>query len=237
MTMKKKMLFMMAVLAMVCLTANAQHFGRNYSRSAKSGYYRSSVRPVGAGGHFGYNPVSYVGLRVGGSFASLGSDGMKYDTSTKSGLDLGVVAGFSVSPYIPLYFETGAKYTEKGGKTDAHKFNLDYLEMPLVLKFVHVTDGGVGIQPYAGGYLALGVGGKISDKILDGPNVHYNASRSAFGDKGDFQRFDGGLKIGCGFSYDVLYADVSYERGLSNITDGYDSTHNSALMLSVGLNF
>lgn len=236
--MKKRMLMMIAMVAMFFGTASAQHFGGyRYGARTSPSHYGRTPRTAR------YNsPYNYVGLRVGASFADLSSDWDRYgDCATKTGLNLGMVVGTPVSHYIPLCLETGLTYTEKGGNLDSHtKVNLNYLELPLVLKFIHVTDGGFGIQPYAGGYLACGVGGKIKERGYydGGSKKDYTTTCDAFGDKGDFKRFDGGLKVGCGFSYDILYADLSYEYGLTNITDdSFRSTHNSALMLNVGVNF
>ena len=80
--------------------------------------------------------------------------------------------------------------------------------------------------------MAAGVGGKIKD-------YYYHESYSAFGDDMDqFKRFDGGLRMGVGIQYDLFYADLTYDLGLSNIGhDDFDDTKNSALMLNVGINF
>ena len=231
--MKIKALFIAAVMATACLTAQAQHYRNSRYYNPNSGRldYSQQHAPYGNysyGRHYYLNPYNYVGLRVGASFADITDGGY----NTKTGLNLGLATGFAVSHQIPLYFETGLYYTEKGGKNSSYRCNLDYLEVPLVLKYSFSPSYNFAIQPYAGGYLACGVGGKVKDRYDS------TTSYSAFGDRGDFQRFDGGLKIGCGISYDVLYAELSYEYGLSNIrNNSYDDVHNSALMLNVGLNF
>ena len=147
--------------------------------------------------------------------------------------------GISLSQYTPLYFETGLMYTEKGGKQGSGNnkitYALNYLEVPLLVKYMYSPDGHFAVQPYLGGYLACGVSGKIK-------NVHDRAAYNSFGDDMEglprFQRFDGGLKFGCGVSYDVLYADICYSYGLSNIShDYFDSSHNSVFSLNIGVNF
>lgn len=240
--MKIKALFLSAVMATVCLTASAQHFrnSRYYNRSSDRLDYSQSFRPSNYyyGQRHYLNPYSYVGLRVGASFSDISDDrGYYNDYKTKTGLNIGLATGFAVSHYIPLYLETGLYYTEKGGKSYDYRSNLNYLEVPLVLKYNFCPSYNFSIQPFAGGYLACGVSGKTKyyDDKYTGSNY---ATTSSFGDNGQFNRFDGGLKVGCGISYDVLYAELSYEYGLSNINkDSFDSTHNSAMMLNVGLNF
>ena len=171
---------------------------------------------------------------MGPSFSSVSSDNDFLDgSSTKTGLNVGVAVGFGVSPYVPLFFESGLYYTEKGGKgKDDFKFSLNYLEVPFVLKYIHNFDRSFSIQPFFGGYVAAGVGGKIKD-------YYYRESYSAFGDDIDqFKRFDGGLRMGVGVQYDMFYADLTYDLGLANIGhDDFDDTKNSALMLNVGINF
>ena len=53
-----------------------------------------------------------------------------------------------------------------------------------------------------------------------------------------FQRFDGGLRLGCGVGYDLFYVDLTYDIGLSNIChDTFDTSHNGSLSLNFGVNF
>ena len=134
----------------------------------------------------------------------------------------------------PLYFETGLYYTEKGGKgTHENKkftYNLNYLEVPLLMKYAIPFEQRGSIQPFVGGYLACGVGGQIKDY----------GNRQAFSsfDNDAFKRFDGGLRIGCGVQYDIVYAEAAYEFGLANIcNDSFDTSRNRCLYLNVGVNF
>ena len=132
----------------------------------------------------------------------------------------------------PFYvgFRVGPSFSSVSSDND-FKYSLDYLEVPLVLKYIHNFDRSFSIQPFFGGYVAAGVGGKIKD-------YYYHESYSAFGDDMDqFKRFDGGLRMGVGIQYDLFYADLTYDLGLSNIGhDDFDDTKNSALMLNVGIN-
>ena len=154
--------------------------------------------------------------------------------STKTGLNVGIAAGYQLIPSSPLYFETGLYYTEKGGKGNYEgkkfSYNLNYLELPLLLKYAApFADRGT-VQPYVGGYLACGIGGKVKDY----------GNRQAFSSFDDnyFKRFDGGLRLGCGVQYDIVYAEAAYEFGLANIcNDSFDTSHNRCFYLNVGVNF
>lgn len=179
----------------------------------------------------------YFGFRIGPAFTSVSSDDDRLDgSSTQTGLNLGFVYAQQLTVDYPLFLETGLSYIEKGGegKINGSKFeyNLNYLELPFVCKYICDVDGSFTVQPYFGGYFALGVGGKMKDF---GTRETY----SSFGsDSNQFQRFDGGLKMGCGFGYDLFYGEIGYELGLSNICHSdFDDSSNSAFTLTFGVNF
>ena len=219
----KRMMIAMLSLALT-IPALAQYVRpRYYSRAV----YRDYREPIALD--------VYYGLRLGGSFATVRSDD-KYlhGGSMKAGLNVGAVAGFQLGYRSPVYFETGVYYIEKGGegRYDDAKFtyNLNYLEVPLLMKFRIGVDRGFSIQPFAGGYLSAGVGGQIKDF----------GHRQAFGSfsKEGFKRFDGGLRLGCGMQIDMFYAEVGYDIGLSNISQDYfDNTRTGSLFATIGVNF
>ena len=213
---------------------NSRYYNRNTGRLD---YSHRNHRGYSRVGDYGAVPF-YVGFRVGPTFSSVISDNDFLDgSSTKTGLNVGMAAGFGVSSYIPLFFESGLYYTEKGGKTNYDlKYSLNYLEMPFVIKYIHNFDYNFSIQPFFGGYLAAGVGGKVKDCGYDSQKGYYY---NAFGDASyQFKRFDGGLRMGVGVQYDLLYADLTYDLGLSNISrDDFNEAKNSALMLNIGINF
>ena len=218
------MLSLMLTLPMMAQYGRPRNYGSTYGRSS---YSRPTYR---------HNPVnSYVGFRIGGAFSTVNSDDKYLDGGTmRSGLNVGVVAGFQVAPHAPIYFETGLSYVEKGGKGsyDGSKFtyNLDYLEVPLLLKYDCRVDRDLSIQPFIGGYLAAGVGGKIKD-------FGHRQAYSSFDDDA-FQRFDGGIKLGCGVQFNYLYAELGYDIGLANISrDYFDDAHTGSLFATIGINF
>lgn len=177
----------------------------------------------------------YYGLRLGVAFARVSSDSELLDGgSMQAGLNVGAVAGFQLGYHSPVFFETGLSYIEKGGKGrfEGSKFtySLNYLELPLLLKYRIDMDGMFSIQPFLGGYLALGVGGKIKD-------FGHRAAYSSFDDDA-FKRFDGGIRVGCGVQYNLLYGEIGYDFGLANIShDYFDTSHTGTLFLTIGANF
>lgn len=177
----------------------------------------------------------YYGLRLGLGLATVNSDDNRLDGgSAQAGLNLGALVGFQLSPAAPVYFETGLFYTEKGGKgyVDGSKFtyDLNYLEIPLVVKYKYEIDDDLSVQPLAGGYIAFGVGGKVK-------NYRDRDTYSSFSED-FFKRFDGGLKIGCGVEYQLIYAELAYDIGLANICHSdFDNSRTGCFYINCGVNF
>lgn len=225
--MKKIALIMMAML-LTFMPSTAQNYrdSRYYNRNTGHLDYRQ---------HRGPNDM-YFGLRIGPSFSYVNSDDARLDGGNwQTGLNLGVVAGIPLSTYQPIYLEAGLTYIEKGGKKSLSTgkkmtYDLNYLEVPIVVKYKYNVDPHFSIQPFLGGYLAGGVGGKIK-------NFEDREAENSFS-KNNFQRFDGGLRLGCGVSYDMFYCDLTYDIGLANIChDTFDTSHNGSLQLNFGVNF
>ena len=228
-----KRFFMVALSALtLSLSVQAQAY-------RDSQYYNSRTGHLDYTRHHNDNVIGtgdmYYGLRLGPSFSTVNSDDKALDGgSSQTGLNLGAVVGFGLSTQTPLFLETGLFYVEKGGKSTYEgkkmTYDLNYLEIPITVKYIIDIDGDFSVQPFLGGYLSCGVGGKIK-------NYGDRVAQSSFS-KTYFQRFDGGLKLGCGVAYDMFYADLGYDIGLSNIChDEFDTSRNGCLTLSVGVNF
>ena len=225
--MKKQLFLLVAIFSILSVMPASAQFGRgrhSYSSSRHSSSYRSN-----------YLPNMYGGLRFGLSAAHVSSDSPYLDGgNTQSGLNVGAVVGIQMAPRAPLFFETGLLYSEKGGKGEDHgqkfTFDLNYIEVPMVLKYSAQVAPATAVEPFVGGYMACGVGGKIKD-------YGQRAAYSSFSDH-NFKRFDGGIRVGCGLAYEMLYAELGYDFGLSNIgDDDFNDTHNGAFFMNVGINF
>lgn len=177
----------------------------------------------------------YYGLRIGLGISAINSDDDKLDGgSLQTGLNVGALIGFQLSPKAPVYLETGLYYTEKGGKGklkgEKFTYDLNYLELPIVAKYKYEIDGDFSVQPFAGGYLAYGIGGKYK-------NYDTRESEPSFSSEA-FKRFDGGIRLGCGFEYSTVYGELVYDLGLANIChDEFDRTSNGAFSINFGVNF
>lgn len=182
-----------------------------------------------------YERESYFGLRLGVSVASVNSDDQYLDGGSGSaGLYIGIVGGIQFTPSAPIFFESGLTYVEKGGKGyyEGSKFtyDLNYLEVPLLIKYKCYLENDMAVQPFLGGFLACGVGGKIKD-------FGNREAESSFSEA-NFQRFDGGIRLGCGFSFQNLYIEMDYDFGLANIChDTFDTSHTGCFFATIGVDF
>lgn len=219
--MKKRTLLLAMLCTVMALPTFAQYGASGYGRPFENSY--SDDHSV------------YYGLRLGLALATVNSDDEQLDGGgMQAGLNIGGIIGFQLSPDTPVYLESGLSYTEKGGKgyNQGKKFtyDLNYLELPILVKYIYEIDDELSVQPFGGGYLALGVSGKVK-------NYADREAQSSFS-QSYFKRFDGGLRIGCGIQYQLLYADLAYEFGLSNICHSdFESSHNGCMYITAGVNF
>lgn len=197
---------------------------------------------------YNYDRSSYFGIRVGLNVPRFYCRGFENGPETKSLslVNAGIVFGNRVGRTVPLYFETGLLYTEKGTKFEATEdverkiYNLKYLELPLVFKYkADVGFDDLTVQPYFGGYLACGVGGTVKlyeQRIKENP----------FSDQ-YLKRFDAGFRIGIGMAFQNFYIDFCYDIGMNNLAAkdfhdyGYDDfdgrIRTGCFTASVGLDF
>lgn len=174
----------------------------------------------------------YYGIRLGLNIASISSDASEFDTDSRTGLAIGGVYGIQLSRNTPLWLEAGLIYSEKGGKThidnDKVTYRLSYLQLPIVVKYSIDVDDDFFVQPFFGGYLALGLGGKAKNY----------GERESYDIFDDMNRFDGGLRLGCGAEYRMMYAEIGYDLGLANIAqDDFDAARTRCLFINIGVNF
>ena len=231
--MKMKKMLMTTLLSIAMTVPALAQYGRpNYRRPVpvrrapvRTAYYRPHHNLVDA----------YFGLRIGVNAATVSSEDRYLDGGrAQAGLNTGFVAGFQVAPATPIYLETGLSYMEKGGKGsyDGRPFtySLNYLEMPFIMKYRIDLADGLSLQPFAGGFAAVGVSGKMKD-------FGSRRSYSAYDDEG-FRRMDAGLRVGCGLQFGHLYTEVGYDAGLANISrDYFDTAHTGSFFATCGVNF
>jgi len=173
----------------------------------------------------------YYGLRLGLNLAYISSEDIELDADCLAGLYLAGVIGIQLSPQAPVSLEVGLAYSEKGGirRDNGYKvrYRMNSILMPIVAKY-NIDVKHVRIQPFFGGYLAIGAAGKIKDYQTKEVQSTYDL----------FERFDGGLRLGCGVEYHLLYLEAGMDLGLANINkDNFETAHNRCFFISAGVNF
>ena len=167
----------------------------------------------------------YYGARVGLNVGWISGDVDGY--GAKAGMNIGGVLGLRVSDATPVFLESGLYFAMQGAKDGKDEINLNYLEIPLLIKYgVQVTDD-IALLPYLGPTFGLGVAGKKKP-----------GSTGSFSSEGGFNRPDVGIKFGCGAEYNKLYLETGLKFGVTNILDDdNNSAHNGAWYLNFGVNF
>jgi len=193
-----------------------------------------SFAQVSSGGFSLSESTVYYGIRMGLNVANLTGD--VNETGAKAGLNLAGVLGLRVSDSTPIFLESGLYYTQRGTKKNKNSYaNLNYFEIPVLLKYgIQATDE-ISVLPFVGPTFAIGLSGKMKE----GEGAE---KVSSFGsDK--FKRADVGFKLGCGAEYNKLYLEMGYQFGISNIADWKvnatddASVHNGAFFMNLGVNF
>jgi hypothetical protein len=223
--MKKLFTLMMAIA--IAMPTFAQFDG---SRKTRNRFNHSNVE-------------QYYGVRLGLNVASINSSTVGLDMNSYAGLALGGVYGLQLANSTPLWLEIGAFYPEMGGKDNNYLFDKDkkeirasqkkttrlmYLKAPIVFKYEFDVADDFYVQPFLGGYFALGIGGKT--KLYE--------DKHSYDSFDDYNRFDGGLRFGCGAEYQMVYAEIGFDFGIANICDDdFASARNQNFFINVGVNF
>ena len=174
----------------------------------------------------------YYGVRIGMTGAGLGGDidGL----GTRVGMTLAGVVGLRVSSTTPVFLESGLYYTERGAKKDKTVISLNYLEVPLLIKYGFKATDDIAVLPFIGPYFSYGISGKYKYPVPGGAVE----SHSVYGDNGNIKHGEMGFKLGCGAEYNKLYLELGYQFGVSNISkvDEIDA-HGHAFFCNFGVNF
>ena len=177
--------------------------------------------------------IASFGFKGGLNFSNLYTDKVD-DNNVLTGFNIGMYAKFPISNNIAIQPEIS--YTTKGAELKYNnafaqgtaKFNINYIEVPVLL-VVNLTDV---FNVHVGPYAAYMVSGKTS-------NDSNLLSTQTELDTNDFNKFDAGLAGGLGIDLDAVNFGVRYNYGLTKI--GKDNNilssdaKNSVLSVYVGL--
>ncbi len=153
------------------------------------------------------------GIKAGVNFATL-TDASEF--SNKTGFVGGVFAGIKFSDKIAI--QGDLLYSQQGAETDIDKIDLNYVNIPVVLKYFLMK--GLNIQ--AGPQFGFIVDDNVKEVI---------------GNIFEAESFDLTGVVGLGYDFSMgLRADARYNFGLTDVIDG-DNGKNSVITLSVGYSF
>jgi hypothetical protein len=212
----------------------------------------------------GVYPNDY-GIKVGANFANINEEGGFYGFEIKTGF---IVGGFyrfdlkgnlSIQPEVyfsmkgtkaageQTQFHYGEDYTQISRSTWDFSMKLNYLEVPVLLKFRFPSKRkfkpNVFLGPYAAFKLSAEVTGTLIFELTEeyGGEVH-TESRDYTGGLINHKRgIDFGIVIGAGFDIGMgsgsLVIDARYTLGLSNIDKALPGENNSVFTLMLGYSF
>jgi outer membrane protein W len=140
-----------------------------------------------------------------------------------------------IQPEI-LYVMKGPKFDDAGDVTGL-KFDLNYIEIPVLVKYMFKTEGNFKPNIFAGPYVGI-----LASAKAKGSEGGVSASVDI---KDNFKSTDFGAAFGVGFDYKVgesgLFTfDARYSLGLTNIAKdpvGDQSWKNNCILVKVGYAF
>lgn len=173
------------------------------------------------------------GFKGGLNFSNFYTDNVD-DSNILTGFNAGLYAKFPITNSIAIQPEIN--YTTKGSEQiydnavfqGTSKFNINYIEVPVLL-VANLTDN---FNVHVGPYAAYMVSGKTST------DTNFGSSTSEL-DTDDFNKFDAGISGGLGIDLNVVNFGVRYNYGLTKIgkDDNFTSSDakNSVFNVYVGL--
>src|SRR5690606_7624763 len=157
-----------------------------------------------------------LGIKAGANFSNItDASGL----SSKTGFQAGIFAGIKFSDKVGI--QADLLYSQQGAEFDAGKFDLSYVNVPVVLKYYLVQ--GLNIQ--AGPQFGFIVDDKISLDI--------------FGDIADAEKADVSGIVGAGYDFPFgIRLDARYNFGLTDVSKDVDGNNkNNVFSLAVGYSF
>jgi hypothetical protein len=190
----------------------------------------SSAKGIKVGFKIGVNNADFHGEDIKETEQRLGED-----VKSKWGLCAGGFVRFNISKTFAIQPEV--LYTEKGAifeqifpvGTERWEFNLSYLEVPVLVKFMIPTPGRVKPNLYAGPALAI----KLSYKFKA-----EGGGETVEDDIEGMKDTDFGIIVGAGVDFGKLMVDVRYVLGLTTtFDDAEDDVKNGVISLMIGYSF
>jgi hypothetical protein len=144
---------------------------------------------------------THFGLKAGLNISSLDvKDGVDFDS--KAGFHIGGLAHVHLTPHFALQPEV--IYSQQGGKDGSDKWNLNYINVPVLLQYM----AGNGFRVQTGPQVGFAVSSKIKSGDIE-QNIHSSINTVDFSwSLGASYLFPEGLGI-----------DARYNLGITNVND------------------
>ena len=132
-----------------------------------------------------------LGVRAGLNLSSysISESGVSVSTDSRAAFHVAVSDQILLCDRLPFYLETGLAFSSRGGKLSGVSFRPSYLQIPVLVNYHFNIKDIVTIQPFAGLYYGLGIGGKMKAN---------GEKDDIFGDDGMLKRSDLGVRLGAG---------------------------------------
>lgn len=174
-----------------------------------------------------------IGVRAGLNLSnySISAEGVSISSKSRAAFHIAVSDQILLSGKLPFYLETGLAFSSRGGKIEGMSFRPSYLQIPVLVNYHFDIKDAVTIQPFAGLYYGIGIGGKAK---------YEDEKYDIFGSEGILKRSDLGVRLGAGVVWKRMYFGLGYDIGCLNLSkesDGEGTLRNSCFSISVGYNF
>jgi hypothetical protein len=172
------------------------------------------------------------GIRGGVNFANLSN----IDVDSHTGLLLGLYFDDSIVGNL-LLLQPAVFYTQKGFEANDLTYRIDYIEVPIQLRFNIVNPSGVLPFIYAGPY----IGFKINTSFPDVPSAVNDVNVSNpdyinFNDADDVKNTDFGVSVGGGIDFGRINLGVRYDAGLTHVFKNGDAK-NGVFSIVAGIGY
>lgn len=158
-----------------------------------------------------------LGIKAGANFAKISdADGL----SNRTGVQAGIFGGIKFTDNIGV--QADILYSQQGAEFDFGKFDLDYVNVPIVLKYYLVQ--GLNIQ--AGPQFGFIVNDDIYTDSLGGESIKANAKKS-----------DVSGIVGAGYDFPFgIRVDARYNFGFTDVIENGEGK-NSVFSIALGYSF
>lgn len=193
---------------------------------------------------FSFDLLGQFGVRVGVNHSKINfaPDQNQIDYGTKMGYGFGVF--YQLKSSENLVFQPEFNFMQHGsritlslvGESGSISQIFNYLQMPIMVKYIFGDTNSTNFYIQGGPYLGLGIG-KIISKAS---NNIYLLNELEFGDDDEtLRRTDFGLQLGGGLNLNSqIFFDARYILGVADVTRSDESTmKQTGINLSVGYRF